>query len=112
LCGPAVVVVHGHGGNRHTSLAYASCLYPDLTLLLPDLRGHGDSEGRHTSVGYYERYDVIGAATYLRSLGYGPIGVLGISMGGATAILAAAESDAIDAVAADSSFAALRHAVR
>jgi uncharacterized protein len=110
--GPAIIVVHGHGGNRHTSLAYASFLYPRFTLLLPDLRGHGDSQGRHTSVGYLERRDIIGAALYLRELGYGPIGVFGISMGGATAILAAAESDTLDAVAADSSFAALRHAVR
>lgn len=110
--GPAIIVVHGHGGNRHTSLAYASFLYPRFTLLLPDLRGHGESDGRHTSVGHLERRDIIGAAQYLRDLGYGPIGVFGISMGGAVAILAAAESDALDAVAADSSFAALRHAVR
>lgn len=110
--GPAVVVLHGHGGNRHTSLAYASFLYPDFTLLLPDLRGHGESEGRHTSVGYLERQDVIGGAAFLREQGYGPIGVLGVSMGGATAILAAAESPLIEVVVADSSFAALRNAVR
>jgi fermentation-respiration switch protein FrsA (DUF1100 family) len=110
--GAAVIVVHGHGGNRHTSLAYASYLFPDFSLLLPDLRGHGDSLGTHTSVGYLERRDLIGAALYLRGLGYQKIGVLGISMGAAVAILAAAQSEAIDAVVADSSFAALRHAVR
>jgi uncharacterized protein len=110
--GPAVIVVHGHGGNRHTSLAHASFLFPSFSVLLPDLRGHGESDGRHTSVGYFERRDVIAAAEYLRSLGYGPIGVLGISMGGAAAILAAAESAAIDAVISDSTFAALRLAVQ
>jgi uncharacterized protein len=108
----AVIVIHGHGGNRHTSLAFAGHLYPAFTLLLPDLRGHGDSAGRHTSAGYLERLDVAGAADYLRGLGYERVGVLGISMGAATAILAAAASKSIDAVIADSSFARLRHAVR
>ena len=108
----AVIVLHGHGGNRHTSLAYAAYLYPDFSLIIPDLRGHGESEGRHTSVGYLERLDVIAAAAYLRDLGFQKIGVLGISMGGATAILAAAETPLIDAVIADSAFALLRNAVR
>jgi pimeloyl-ACP methyl ester carboxylesterase len=108
----AVIVLHGHGGNRHNSLAYAAGLYPDFTLLIPDLRGHGESEGRHTSVGYHERLDVIAAAAYLRALGCEKVGVLGISMGGATAILAAAKSQLIDAVVADSAFAILRDAVR
>jgi fermentation-respiration switch protein FrsA (DUF1100 family) len=107
----AVIVLHGFGGNRHTSLAHGSFLYPEFTLLLPDFRGHGESEGHRTSVGYLERLDVIAAAGYLRSLGYGPIGVFGVSRGGATAILAAADSTAIDAIAADSSFAQLRDAV-
>jgi fermentation-respiration switch protein FrsA (DUF1100 family) len=107
-----VIVLHGFGGNRHTALAHSSFLYPEFSLLLLDLRGHGESDGRVTSVGYYERLDVIGAAQYLQDLGYRSIGVLGVSMGGATAILAAAECPAIDAVVADSSFAELRHAVR
>ena len=108
----AIVVLHGFGGNRHGSLSFASFLYPEFTLLLLDHRGHGESDGRHTSIGFHERLDAIGAAAYLRSLGYGPIGVFGMSMGGATAILAAAESPLIDAVVADSSFATLRAAVR
>ena len=111
--GPAaVVVLHGFGGNRHTSLVQSSFLYPEFTLLLLDLRGHGESDGRDTSVGYHERLDAIAAAEYLRAVGYRPIGVFGVSMGGATAILAAADSPAIDAVVADSPFAMLRHAVR
>ena len=108
----AVVVAHGHGGNRHTTLAYASFLFPRYSVLLPDLRGHGESDGDLTSVGYHERLDLIGAARFLRDLGYGPVGVLGISMGAATAILAAADSPDISAVVADSSFACLRYAVR
>jgi fermentation-respiration switch protein FrsA (DUF1100 family) len=110
--GPAVIVLHGHGANRHTSLVYGHLLFPDYTVLLPDLRGHGESAGSFTSVGYLEQRDVIGAVRYLMDMGYGPIGLLGISMGAATALLAAAASPLIAAVVADSSFAALRHAVR
>jgi fermentation-respiration switch protein FrsA (DUF1100 family) len=108
----AVVVLHGHGCNRHNSLGHASFLYPEFSLLLPDLRGHGESDGRHTSIGYLERLDVVAAAAYLRQLGYQKVGVFGVSMGGATAILSAAESTQIDAVVADSAFATLRDAVR
>jgi uncharacterized protein len=108
----AVIVAHGHGANRHTSLAYASFLFPEHSVLLPDFRAHGDSSGQLSSVGYHERQDLIGAARYLRALGYQRIGVLGISMGAAAALLAAAESPEIDAVVADSSFSVLRHAVR
>ena len=108
----AIIVAHGHGGNRHTSLAYASFLFPEHSVLLPDFRAHGDSAGQLSSVGYHERQDLIGAARYLRALGYQRIGVLGVSMGGAAALLAAAASPEIDAVVADSSFAVLRHAVR
>jgi fermentation-respiration switch protein FrsA (DUF1100 family) len=108
----AIIIAHGHGANRHASLAYASFLFPEYSVLLPDFRAHGDSSGQLTSVGYHERQDLIGAARYLRTLGYERIGVLGVSMGGAAALLAAAEAPEIDAVVADSSFAVLRHAVR
>jgi pimeloyl-ACP methyl ester carboxylesterase len=108
----AVIVVHGHGGNRHTSLAYASFLFPRFATLLLDLRGHGESEGRHTSVGYLERLDVAAAVDYLRSAGFERVGVLGISMGAVTALLAAADCSGVDAVVADSPFAALQFAVQ
>jgi fermentation-respiration switch protein FrsA (DUF1100 family) len=110
--GPAVIVAHGHGASRHGSLAHARLLYPRYTVLMPDHRAHGGSAGRYTSIGYHERLDLIGAAIYLRELGHTQIGVLGISMGGAAAILAAAESPEIGAVIADSSFACLWRAVQ
>jgi fermentation-respiration switch protein FrsA (DUF1100 family) len=110
--GPAIIVAHGHGASRHGSLAHAQLLYPRYSVLMPDHRAHGGSAGRYTSIGYHERLDLIGAARYLRELGYSRIGVLGISMGGAAAILAAAESPEIDAVVADSSFACLWRAVQ
>jgi uncharacterized protein len=106
-------VCHGHGGSKLTSLWVAADLYPRFNVLLLDLRGHGQSDGNRTTMGYLERLDIVGAARWLdQRLGEQPIGVLGISMGAATAILAAAETERIGAIAADSPFARLRNPVR
>ncbi len=112
---PATVLVcHGHGGNKVSNLWVAAALYPGFNVLLLDVRGHGESEGDLTSVGYLERLDIIGAATWVQErLGANhKLGVLGISMGAAAAILAAAECQALEAVVADSPFARLRTPIR
>lgn len=104
----AVIVLHGHGGNKDSSLPPAAFLHPSFTVLCYDARGHGESEGDRTSLGYQERLDVQGAVAFLRGRGYGPIGALGLSMGAATAIIAAAHQPEIAAVVADCPFATLR----
>ncbi|MDZ7363178.1 MAG: lysophospholipase [candidate division KSB1 bacterium] len=74
--------------------------------LLLDFRGHGQSGGELTSMGYLERLDIIGAVHYLSdSLQFkGPIVVYGVSMGAAAALLAAAEEPKISGLIIDSSF--------
>ncbi len=111
--GPAVVVVHGLNSNRagDNALALAGRLYDvGYSVLLFELRGHGESDGDQVAAGYLERWDVLGAFDFLVSKGLPPerIGVLGNSMGGATALLAAAEEPALRAVVTDSAFADLR----
>ena len=106
-----VVLLHGHGGNKHTLLPLAKILYPDYHLLLLDSRGHGESEGDRTTIGCEERLDVVAAVDELERRALGPVGVFGTSMGAVTAILAAAEDERIVAVLADSPYARLRHAV-
>ena len=108
----SVIVLHGHGGNKHTCLPLARMLYPAFNILLLDHRGHGDSAGLRTTIGYEERLDVHGAVDVLEARGLGPVGIFGMSMGGATAILAAAEDPRIAVVVADSPYARLRWAVR
>jgi uncharacterized protein len=109
----SVIVCHGHGANKDSSLWLAAELFPRFNVLLLDVRGHGQSGGERTSVGFLERLDILAAVRWLDDqAGAAPIGVLGISMGGATAILAAAESTRIAAVVADSPFARLRNPVR
>jgi len=108
-----VIVCHGHGGNKLSNLWVAADLYPRFNVLLLDLRGHGQSGGDRTSMGYMERLDIVAGVSWLdATVGERPIGVLGISMGAATAILAAADSPRIGAVAADSPYARLRDPVR
>jgi dipeptidyl aminopeptidase/acylaminoacyl peptidase len=116
FCSPtaeaSVIVLHGHGGNKHTCLPLAHFLYPRYNVLMLDHRGHGESDGVRTTIGYEERLDVHGAVDLLLERGLGPVGIYGMSMGGATAILAAAEDPRIVAVVADSPYARLRWAVQ
>lgn len=106
-----VILCHGHHGNKHTLLPLAEILFPRHNVLLLDSRGHGESAGDRCTIGYEERLDVHAAVDELERRGLGPIGILGISMGAAVAILAAAEDPRIAAVIADSPFARLRWAV-
>jgi uncharacterized protein len=108
----SVIVLHGHGGNKHTTLPLATMLYPAYNVLLLDHRGHGESGGVRTTIGYEERLDVHAAVDVLMGRGLGPVGIFGMSMGGATAILAAAEDERISVVVADSPFARLRWAIQ
>jgi fermentation-respiration switch protein FrsA (DUF1100 family) len=80
-------------------------------VLMFDFRGHGGSEGQRVSMGYHERLDLLGAVDYLRSRGIDRVGVLGFSMGGAVAISAAPQSEAIRAVVSDGAFARLGSAI-
>jgi dipeptidyl aminopeptidase/acylaminoacyl peptidase len=108
----SVIMLHGHGGNKHTTLPLAQILYPAYNVLLLDHRGHGESGGMRTTIGYEERLDVHAAVDVLVGRGLGPVGIFGMSMGGATSILAAAEDERIQVVVADSPYARLRWAVQ
>lgn len=117
----AVVLVHGRGASKGHELTVQAMalvrrlLDDELSVLMLDLRGHGDSDPARLTYGCNERLDVLGAVDWLVARGYRPgaIGVLGASMGGSAAIAAAAEEPAIGAVVSDSAFAdfaaVLRH---
>src|SRR5256884_8985391 len=84
-----------------------------LAVLAIAMRGAGESTPAPLSMGTLEQRDVLGAVDFLRS---GPIpipelgrprviGGLGISMGAATLLMAAAREPAIQAVVSDSAYA-------
>lgn len=107
----AVIVLHGFGGHRLPELA---AFVPWLALrhhvLQFDFRGHGRSDPSLVTLGATERRDVAAAVRFLESRGLGPIGLFGISMGAATAIMSAPDLP-IAAVVADAPFAELHHPV-
>ena len=108
-----VILVHGLNSNRtgDNGLELTDRLFAlGFNVLLFDLRGHGESDGDQLSAGYFEKWDVLGAFDFLvhRGVSPGRIGVLGWSMGGATALLAVSEEPKIRAVISDSAFADVR----
>ena len=91
----AVILVHGLEGSKageqvlKTASVYSGAGYG---VLMFDLRGHGESEGEWTTVGYQEVRDVQGSLSWLeKEQGFGPGEVVlhGWSMGGATVLRSA-----------------------
>ena len=105
---PAVILLHGLGANRAALLDEAALLTAQgFHTLLIDLRNHGRSDGDVTTLGYQEIEDVRGAVAYLlgrEDVDAERIGVAGFSLGGTTALRAAARIPEIRAVAAISAF--------
>lgn len=109
----AVILVHGKDSSRSTEFQgrfseFAARLHErGFPVLMIDLRGHGASGDARFSFGLAERRDILGAVDWLMAQGFraGSIGVLGVSMGAASAIGAAAEDPAIGALVADCSYA-------
>lgn len=107
----AVVVLHGFGGHRLPELAaFVPWLAERHHVLQFDFRGHGRSDPGIVTLGAAERRDVAAAVRFLETRGLGPIGLFGISMGAATAIVSAPDLP-VAAVVADAPFAELHHPV-
>lgn len=107
-----VVVLHGVKKNRTDVLRAALVIRrAGFNVLVFDGRGHGDSEGRYVTYGFYECRDVESAIDWLvkeKKIDGGRVGLAGESMGAAIALQVAAHNPRIRAVWADSPFASLR----
>jgi uncharacterized protein len=100
--GPGVVVVHGWESNRGRTFAHVRYLHAaGFHCLVFDVRGHGDSPADDLPVNVPEfADDTIAAVHWLAGRPeVTRIGVLGHSMGGAGAIVAASREPLIEAVA-------------
>jgi pimeloyl-ACP methyl ester carboxylesterase len=105
-----VVVLHGVGDRKRSMLGWGRALAAGgLRAILVDHRGHGASTGTRLGYGALEAADCARLLDALeaRRLRRGPVGVMGISYGGATAILWAARDPRVGAVVAVAPFAAL-----
>jgi hypothetical protein len=110
----AVIIVHGLGDTLESYQEHAQ-LFLDRghTVLLPDLRGHGGSEGKHTTLGGRESEDVRAAIRYLDSAGLARRGFIleGHSMGAVAVLLAAADRTDVRGVIAEAPFDTYRDTV-
>jgi uncharacterized protein len=108
---PTILLVYGYGGYKEQMVGYAQMLHNSgFATFMFDMQGSGLRRGEPVTLGYKERWDMMDAAQYVRSrddVDTERIGALGISMGAATALLAAEEDPSIKAIVADSSYADL-----
>jgi dipeptidyl aminopeptidase/acylaminoacyl peptidase len=104
----AVVLMHGFSWHRLPWLAgFVPWLQRRYHVLQFDFRGHGGSDDALISLGTLEQRDVAAAVHFLAGRGLGPIALMGISMGGSVAIMAAPDLP-VAAVVADAAYADLR----
>lgn len=87
------VVLHGWTNCKREMSSYAMEYYNrGFNVLVPDLRGHGDSESKYVTMGWLDRLDV---TDWLYSLAQenpkSKIIIHGISMGGATTMMTTGE---------------------
>jgi pimeloyl-ACP methyl ester carboxylesterase len=104
---PAVVFVHGHSDSLESQRGPGERLLRlGHTVLLVDLRAHGGSAGRYTTLGGLERDDVRAGLAELRRRGLGASGfaLVGCSMGAVSVLRAAAEEADVRAVVAEAPY--------
>ncbi len=112
-----ILMGHGWGDNKGELLKISHFLNSTggFNLLYFDNRAHGESDGNITTIGCLEIMDFKAAMAYLRR--HRPqstrrLGVFGLSMGAAVAIMAAPQFSEIKALVLESPFADYRQVVR
>lgn len=112
--GPTVVLVHGWGSNKSDMLDQVELLAPTYNVVAFDLRGHGQSsDERPTTQGVSEQRDLDTVMDWLEAnKGPAQVAVLGVSMGGATALAEAIHDDRVSALILDSTHPTLQSAVQ
>ena len=106
-----IILLHGYTDDRYMK-GYLQILSDyfvknkNFNIFSFDLRARGRSEGNATTVGYREKYDVMGAIDYLKSqtiIGE-KIVLFGFSMGAATALETLSKEYRVDFTIADSPY--------
>ena len=103
-----VIICHGVTENKINSMRYARMFERlGFNAVVYDHRRHGESEGKTTSYGHYEKFDLQAVVTTIRNI-IGPDAILGIhgeSMGAVTTLLYAGTlSDEADFYVSDCAF--------
>ncbi len=110
---PAVILLHKYGADRSYVLNLGVKLneLTNFTVLMPDLRGHGENPSvQNTSFGGCEKQDMVSAIAFLRSLKNSDgetlvgknIGTYGVELGALVGLSAAANDESVKALILDS----------
>jgi fermentation-respiration switch protein FrsA (DUF1100 family) len=90
-----IILVHGYSSKGKHMGFFAEYYYEKLgfNVLMPDLRGHGESEGNYIGFGWHDRLDIIKWINYIvKSKGENEkIFLHGISMGASTVLMTSGE---------------------
>lgn len=110
--GPTVVLVHGFGASKTGILKYGAGLHEHVNLVAFDMRSVGRSTGTQVTAGVLEQRDLRAVIDWVvREKGPSHIGVLGNSLGAATALAEARDDPRVEALVLDSMHTRLRHQV-
>jgi fermentation-respiration switch protein FrsA (DUF1100 family) len=106
-----VVLFHGIRATKVSMFKRAQLLYESgFSVVLIDFQSHGESTGDRITIGYLEKYDVLASIKYAENNHLGePIGVIGVSLGGASTLLASPQN--IDALVIESVYPDISRAV-
>ncbi len=88
------IIIHGYNSKGIYMASYAQNFYNmGYNIIIPDLRGHGKSEGNYIGMGWHERYDVLDLSNYIaNTYNNSQIVLFGVSMGAATVISTSGET--------------------
>jgi alpha-beta hydrolase superfamily lysophospholipase len=86
----AIILMHGVHSDRRSLIARAEFLsQAGYAVLLFDFQAHGESQGKHITFGHLESRDATAAVDFIhQKLPGEKVGVIGISLGAASALLA------------------------
>ena len=113
LGAPAILMLHGNGGNRGSmSRASAWLNAHGYAVLAIDLRGHGQSSPATKSFGLFESDDARAAIDWLRRANPGVrVGAIGYSLGGAATLLGREGSLPVDVLVLEAVYPDIRSAI-
>jgi dipeptidyl aminopeptidase/acylaminoacyl peptidase len=103
----AIILLHGYPADKGNILPGYVFLHQKYHLLFIDFRYLGESEGSYSTLGKNEVLDVLAATQFLQERGIKEVGIVGFSMGGAVALMAAEKTPNIKAVISESSYSSL-----
>jgi pimeloyl-ACP methyl ester carboxylesterase len=112
---PAILLLHGNGASRAAMVPTAlwASRNQGYAALAIDFRGHGESTPARNSFGLFEARDAEAAFRWLKHQQHGaPVGVIGVSLGGAAALLGEHGPLPADALVLQAVYPDIRHAIR